>query len=134
MTDEEKFKFWQEYKGGRVEASHNKDFESYRTIDLLSLRCYSNMSAHFISEENSRYLYARPIRKKTRLMTVEELDGKWIKLSGCSHLFKISSVDVKGGFVVNHNYYSSVEKLHKEDGRWNHKPSFKDLQSLEVDV
>ena len=136
MTDEEKFKFWQEYKGEEVEVSNNENFCTYSTIALHCMKNYydqyGSQYSEFISNDGTWYLYARPIQKKTRLMTVEELADKWVMIYGI--LSKINDIDEDGGFFIRSTYLTSVKELYENNGMWNDKPNFDNLQSLEVDA
>jgi hypothetical protein len=139
MTDEEKLKFWQKYKGKEVEVSNNENFCTYSTILLHCMKNYcdkhGDQCSEFISNDGTWYIYARPIQKKTRLMTVDELDGKWISWDEKKdELSKIRLIDKKGGFAVYSSYFGSVEDLQKRGGKWTDKPNFDNLRSLEVDA
>ena len=139
MTDEEKFKFWQEYKGEEVEVSNNENFCTYSTIALHCIKNYydkhGSQYSEFISNDGTWYLYARPIQKKTRLMTVEELVGKWITWGLEEELFQIRSVYKSGILRIgDKSSFRSVQNLHNQGGKWTDKPNFDNLRSLEVDA
>jgi hypothetical protein len=132
MTDEQKLEFFQKWKGEEVELSNNEAFENYIEVKLLQLVYYSNADTFFTTKNSGYYKYARPIQKKTRLMTVEELANKWVMIYGI--LSKINDIDEDGGFFVRSTHLPSVKELYENNGMWNDKPSFDDLQSLMVEV
>lgn len=132
MTDEEKFKFFQKWKGEEVELSSDEEFEHPRKSTLLEIVFYSNIGSLFLDSANNSFRYARPIQKKERLMTIEELDGKW--MAHDDKLNKIRHIDKFGVFYVGRSSFRSVEDLYSQGGMWNDKPSFDGLKSLMSEV
>jgi hypothetical protein len=135
MTDEQKFKFWQEWRGEHVELSNDENFENSIFEKIVQLVFYSNSSTFFSTYDGilyQYYKYARPIQKKTRLMTLEELADKWVMNYGI--LSKINDIDEDGGFFIRSTHIPSVKELYENNGKWNDKPSFEGLKSLMVEV
>lgn len=134
MTDEQKLEFFQKWKGEEVELSNNEAFENYIEVKLLQLVYYSNADTFFTTKNSGYYKYARPIQKKERLMTLEDLDGKWITWCDQEELHKIRIVFRNGFFSFGHRSFGTVKQLHEKGGVWNDKPSFEGLKSLMVEV
>ena len=134
MTDDLKLEFFQKWKGEEVELSNNEAFENYIEVKLLQLVYYSNADTFFTTKNSGYYKYARPIQKKERLMTLEDLDGKWITWCDQEELHKIRIVFRNGFFSFGHRSFGTVKQLHEKGGVWNDKPSFEGLKSLMVEV
>ena len=134
MTDEQKLEFFQKWKGEEVDFSRNENFENPRRGTLLRLVFYSALGNMFYDSDSDGFGYARPIQKKERLMTLEDLDGKWITWCDQEELHKIRIVFRNGFFSFGHRSFGTVRQLHEKGGVWNDKPSFEGLKSLMVEV
>ena len=134
MTDEQKLEFFQKWKGEEVEFSNDEAFENSIKGKLLQLIYYSNIGNLFITKNSASYKYVRPIQKKERLMTLEDLDGKWITWCDQEELHKIRIVFRNGFFSFGHRSFGTVRQLHEKGGVWNDKPSFEGLKSLMAEV
>jgi hypothetical protein len=67
-------------------------------------------------------------------MTIDELDGKWITWGDKDYIVKINKVKKNGTFYAGVTRFNSIEELHETGAKWNDKPSFNNLKSLEVDA
>jgi hypothetical protein len=137
MTDEERFKFWQEWKGKKIECWINEGYiKEIGILEQLILDEIESESRFKVKIGSSITMarFARPIQKKERLMTLEELDGKWITWCDQEELHKIRIVFRNGFFSFGHRSFGTVKKLHEKGGVWNDKPSFEGLKSLMVEV
>ena len=134
MTDEQKLEFFQKWKGEEVEFSNDEAFENSIKGKLLQLIYYSNIGNLFITKNSASYKYVRQIQKKERLMTLEDLDGKWITWCDQEELHKIRIVFRNGFFSFGHRSFGTVRQLHEKGGVWNDKPSFEGLKSLMAEV
>jgi hypothetical protein len=133
MTDEQKLEFFQKWKGEKVNFSNHEDFKQFSSKTLANV-VLGDIKWPFCDISGISWRYARPIQKKERLMTLEDLDGKWITWCDQEELHKIRIVFRNGFFSFGHRSFGTVKQLHEKGGVWNDKPSFEGLKSLMLEV
>ena len=137
MTTEEKLKFFMENKRKLCvfRDTHNTEWSLSSTF-LKRLEVDNNGEAIFIDEYGTVWQLAKLYEEKpkSRLMTLAELDGKWITWDGSSTLKKISTVYKDGSCYIDGKNFRSIQDLSDKGGKWSDTPEFDNLKSLEVEA